>query len=265
MNIIACYNIKGGVGKTAAAVNLACLAAQEGARTLLWDLDPQGASSFYYRCKTDASTPFAAPQRKERSIASHIQPSTYDKLDLLPANASGDSFGLLAGNRSPGERKLSKLLQGVMGRYDYIFLDCPPDLSLLRENVFHSSDILLVPTIPTPLSLRTLQQIIGFKAEDPQIFPRLMTFFSMVDRRKTMHRLIIDRPPKLDAHVLGSAIPYASEVERMGVERKPLVNFARSNRAAKAYLTLWLELKAQLSPSVNRSQPHHYQRTPEWR
>lgn len=264
MNIIACYNIKGGVGKTAAAVNLACLASQEGARTLLWDLDPQGASSFYYRCKKDTPVPFASPQRKERSIASHIQPSTYDKLDLLPANASGDSFGLLAGNRSQGERKLSKLLQGVMGRYDYIFLDCPPDLSLLRENIFHSSDILLVPTIPTTLSLRTLQQIIGFKDEHPQMFPRLMTFFSMVDRRKTMHRLIVDRPPSLDAYILGSAIPYASEVERMGVERNPLTSFARSSRAAKAYLALWLELKAQLSPSANHSL-HRYQQTPERR
>ncbi len=49
MSVFATYNIKGGVGKTAAAVNLAWLSAQEGARTLVWDLDPQGAASFYFR------------------------------------------------------------------------------------------------------------------------------------------------------------------------------------------------------------------------
>ena len=51
MLIIACYNIKGGVGKTATAVNLAYLTAGFGARTLVWDLDPQGAASFYFRIK----------------------------------------------------------------------------------------------------------------------------------------------------------------------------------------------------------------------
>ena len=49
MRVLAVWSIKGGVGKTTAAVNLAALAAREGARALLWDLDPQGGASFFLR------------------------------------------------------------------------------------------------------------------------------------------------------------------------------------------------------------------------
>ncbi len=257
MNIIACYNIKGGVGKTAAAVNLAHLAARQGARTLLWDLDPQGASSFYFRIKTDTAENGISLLRKQKSIASHIEQTQYENLSLLPADRSDRNMEMLLDSSKRPERKLSNILQGVMDSYDYIFLDCPPNISLLSESVFHSSDVLLVPTIPTTLSLRTLSQIIGYKQENPKMFPRLMTFFSMVDRRKTMHKLIVDRPPALGAQILGSQIPYAAEVERMGTARRPLTDYAKSTRAAKAYQLLWRELAAELSPVASHTSLHN--------
>ena len=253
MNIIACYNIKGGVGKTASAVNLAHLASQQGARTLLWDLDPQGASSFYFRIKTKKSAAETGLLRKQRSISSSIEPTQYENLNLLPAERSDGHMTMLLGNARRTERTLSSILQGVMDNYDYIFLDCPPNIALLSENIFHSSDLLLIPTIPTPLSLRTLGQIISYKRENPKMFPRLMSFFSMVDRRKTIHKLIVDRPPALDAQILTSQIPYAAEVERMGIERRPLTAYAKSTRAAKAYTGLWQELLAELSPAIKHS------------
>lgn len=257
MNIIACYNIKGGVGKTASAVNLAHLASQQGARTLLWDLDPQGASSFYFRARAEASNADVSLLRRQKSIANHIEPTQYDNLSLLPADRSDRNMEMLLDSSKRPERKLSSILQGVMDHYDFIFLDCPPNISLLSESVFHSSDTLLIPTIPTTLSLRTLGQIISYKKENPKMFPRLMTFFSMVDRRKTMHKLIVDRPPALDTQILGSHIPYAADVERMGTKRQPLTAYAKSTPAAKAYRKLWQELLTELRP-VSRHSQHNY-------
>ena len=193
---------------------------------------------------------------KKTTLSSHIEQTDYGNLHLLPADMSNRNLDIILGGSKHPERKLSKMLQGVMGNYDYIFLDCPPTISLLSESVFHTSDVLLVPTIPTTLSLRTLRQIAGFKRENPDMFPNLVSFFSMVDRRKTMHRLIVDRPPSLDSEILETSIPYASEVERMGAERRPLHTFAKSSRAAKSYDTLWSELLKEIS-STNRSLNQH--------
>jgi len=259
MNIIACYNIKGGVGKTASAVNLAFLAAREGAKVLLWDLDPQGASSFYYRIEPKVkSSRSASMLRQKATISSFIESTKYPRLDIIPADYSIRNIDLLLNTGRHSERRLSKLLSNLIGQYDYIFLDCPPTTSLLSDNIFHSSDILLVPTIPTTLSLRTLRQIISIQAEAENA-PRLITFFTMVDRRKTMHRLVVDRPPNLKANILGTSIPYAAEIERMGNERKPLHTFANASHPAKAYEALWLELKAEIYQQQETKKAEQYE------
>jgi hypothetical protein len=72
---------------------------------------------------------------------------------------------------------------------------------------------------------------------------KLMPFFSMVDRRKNMHRLIIENPPKSKVNILKSNVPYASEVERMGLVRKPVFMFAPHARSSIAYGDLWQEVK----------------------
>jgi len=259
MNIIACYNIKGGVGKTATAVNLAFLAAQKGGKVLLWDLDPQGASSFYYRTEPKQQSGRAANMLRQKStLASFIESTSYPGIDIIPADYSIRNIDLLLSTSRHSERRLSKLLSNLMGQYDYIFLDCPPTTSLLSDNIFHSSDILLVPTIPTTLSLRTLRQIISIQA-DTENAPRLITFFTLVDRRKTMHRLVVDRPPNLNANILGTSIPYSADIERMGNERCPLHVFASSSHPAKAYEALWLELKAEIYQRQRAQETERYE------
>ena len=89
MKVLACYSFKGGVGKTATAVNLAYWAAQSGQRTLLMDLDPQGASSFYFRVRpADGSKWKKRIFTQEDALLSHIRESDYSNLDLIPAQRS---------------------------------------------------------------------------------------------------------------------------------------------------------------------------------
>jgi cellulose biosynthesis protein BcsQ len=132
-----------------------------------------------------------------------------------------------------------------MDQYDYVFLDCAPSISLVSENVFQAADALLVPTIPTTLSLRTLEQLEKFRRKELLTKLIVLPFFSMVDRRKQLHRDILAQAP----HQLGmieSFIPYASEVERMGVERAVLASFAGNSRAAQAYRQLWAEIQVRI-------------------
>jgi cellulose biosynthesis protein BcsQ len=246
MKILASYNIKGGVGKTAIAVNLAYYAAREGCRTLLWDLDPQGAASFYMRIKPKVKGGGKALLSKKREIDSVIKASDYKNLEVLPADFSYRNMDLVLDDGKKQAKHLLKLLLPLSKEYDFVFLDCPPSISLVSENIFHAADALIVPTIPTPLSLRTLEQLRGFCAKHELNHLKILPVLSLVDRRKSLHRSITEHPPALLNGMLNTLIPYATEVEQMGEHRAPIGEFARRSRAAQAFEKLWQELRTKI-------------------
>ena len=246
MKVIATYNIKGGVGKTATAVNLAWLAAQEGAPTLIWDLDPQGAASYYFRIKPRIKGGSRKMLQGKRDLEQYIRGTDYEWLDLLPADFSYRNMDIIFDNAKKPAEQLRKLLRPFRSEYYYVFLDCPPSITLTSENVFAAADALLIPTIPTTLSLRTWQQVQRFFKQHQLDTARLLPFFSMVDRRKQLHRSIVDQPVDMTCNFLPTQIPYNSEVELMGVHRAPVVDFAPSSLSARSYTSLWKDTKERL-------------------
>lgn len=249
MKIIATYNIKGGVGKTATAVNLAYEIARQGSKTLVWDLDPQGAASFFFRVKAKVKGGGKGLISRRREIDSLIKGTDFENLDLLPADFSYRNMDLLLDKGDKPTARLRKLVKPLADEYDYLILDCPPSISLVSENVFEAADALLVPTIPTILSLRTLVQLKDFcKANDLQSL-KVLPFFSMVDRRKSLHRTIVDKPPAPAGQIdfLDTSIAYASEVERMGLTRAPVGSSSSNGRLAGCYQSLWEEVKEKVS------------------
>jgi cellulose biosynthesis protein BcsQ len=241
---IAIYNIKGGVGKTATAVNLSFLASLDGANTLLWDLDPQGAASYYCKIKAEVKGGGKQLIDGKSDIQDAVKGTDYENLDLLPADFTFRHLDTFLEQTKDPVNRFNALLQTFTGEYDYVFLDCPPSISSLSESVFAAADILLVPTIPTTLSLRTYQQIIAFFKQQGIDQSKVLPFFVMVDSRKKMHRLIVQHPPTFMSSLLKSYIPYASEVERMGTHRAPLTVFAARSKAAHCYTSMWDELRA---------------------
>lgn len=246
MKIVACYNIKGGVGKTAAAVNLAWLTARDGLVTLIWDLDPQGAASFYFRTTAKIKGGGRALIEGERDLQELVRGTEYPLLDILPADFSYRHMDIRLEEAKKPTRRLRKLLKPLSETYDIIFLDCPPSISLVSEAVFEAADILLVPVIPTTLSLRTLAQLQAFRTERGLDNLQLIPFFSMVDRRKSLHREILEQLPAECPELLNTYIPYASEVEQMGVHCAPVGQYAASSRAGLAFEALWAELRPRL-------------------
>lgn len=246
MKIIAAFNIKGGVGKTSTAVNLSFLAAKEGYRTLVWDLDPQGASSYYFRVKPKVKGGSKDLIAGKRELDDLIKGTDFQNLDLLPSDFSFRKLDLILTAKKRPKHRLEKLLTPLASDYDFIFLDCPPNISLLSEAVFEASDVLLSPVIPTTLSLRTLGQLKKFISGKTAKRLQLMPFFSMVDRRKKLHIDIINALPEQYPELLTSAIPYASDIERMGLERMPLGAFIKNSRSLSAYQELWHEILDRL-------------------
>ena len=243
MRVLATYNIKGGVGKTATAVNLGFLAAKGGTRTLIWDLDPQGAASFYFRIKARVKGGGKKLVRGEMDLDSRIRATDFPGLDLLPADFSYRHLDLELDHTEKPVRQIARILKPLAKEYELLIIDCAPSISLVSESVFRAADELLVPTIPTPLSLRTLLQLLKslkkVKAKRLGVFP----FFCMVDRRKSLHRMTADMADEIPIPFLKTQIPYSSLVEQMGTHRAPLHTFARSSAPAKAYEELWREIR----------------------
>lgn len=251
MRIYATYNIKGGVGKTTTAVNLAYLAAESGLRTVLWDLDPQGAASFMFRVKPKVKGGGRALISGKRPLDDAIKGTDFDNLDLIPADFTYRNMDLLldlgdtkAGDAPGGKhtRKLGRLLAPLAAEYDAVFLDCPPSVSLVSENVLHAADVIVVPLIPTTLSVRTLEQLSAFVGDFKGRRPKILSFFSMVDRRKKLHREITEKLSAELDQVASTVIPALSVIETMSVERAPVTVFAPASAAAKAYRALWAEI-----------------------
>ena len=185
MKIYATYNIKGGVGKTSAAVNLAHLAARSGYNVLLWDLDPQGAATYLFRVRPKVKGGSRALVEGTRSLDDAIKATDFDGLDLLPADFRYRNMDLQLDDVKRPTRRIHQLLRPFEGEYDVVFLDCPPSISLLSENVLHAVDTLLVPMIPATLSVRTFDQLSGFVNDFDGRQPQMCAFFSMVDGRKS--------------------------------------------------------------------------------
>jgi len=247
MQILASYNIKGGVGKTAAAVNLAYLAAADGLRVLLWDLDPQGAATFYFRIKPKVKGGGKKLLRGDRALEQAIRESDFPGLDLLPADFSYRHMDIELDTAKKPTRRLGRLLEPLAADYDLLILDCPPSISLISEAVFRAADLLLVPVIPTTLSVRTLEQLDRFCRDHKKHAARILAFFSMVDRRKSLHRQLLEELPEHWPNLLQASVPYASDVEKMGLKRQPLLLYAGRSPAASAYRLLWHELTGYLN------------------
>ena len=241
--VLATYNSKGGVGKTSAAGNLAYLAARGGASTLLWDLDPQGASTYLFRVRPKVRGGVRKLVRRKSEVERLIKGTDYERLDLLPADFSYRHMDLALDGAKQSTDSLARVLEPLRHEYEYIFLDCPPSISLVSENVFEAADALLVPIIPATLSSRTFEQLEALVEGGPQV----LAFFSMVEVRKSLHREVMAKLRAAHVTMLGAAIPSADEVERMGVERAVVADIAPGSRGAIAYEALWWDVRRRLA------------------
>jgi len=242
MIVIALYNLKGGVGKTASCVNFSYLAAADGYKTLLWDIDPQGSSSFYYKVKPKVHPGIKKLITKEGGLEDAILSTDFEMLDVIPADNSTKSFDVMLEEMKGSKNKLKAALKPFGEEYDFVFIDCPPGFSALSENIFSAADIVLMPVIPTTLSVRTYNMVKDYFKEKDLDIKKMMCFFTMTDLRKTMHNEIMEELYK-DKRFFQNYVPYLSDVEKMGVHKAPIMEFANSSYAAKCYRELWTEIK----------------------
>lgn len=242
MITVALYNLKGGVGKTASCVNLAYLAAKDGFKTLLWDIDPQGSTTFYYKVKPKDAHGIKSLISKDANLESAILSTEYENLEIIGNDNAVKSFDIIMEEMKGQRNRLKGILKQLDKEYDFVFIDCPPGFSVLSENIFNAADVVLMPIIPTTLSIRTYNMVKDYFKEKELDSSKLMCFFTMADLRKNMHNEIMEQLYK-DKKFFQNYIPYLSDVEKMGIHRQPIEEYARSSYAAKCYHDLWTEIK----------------------
>ena len=247
MKLVAVYNLKGGVGKTAASVNLAYLASAEGIKTLIIDMDPQAASSYYLSAESDADTNDVKSMVKgSYDILDNIWNTAYANLDILPSGSDYRKIEVYLNDLKDASRWLSDFVRPVKKDYDLVIVDCPPNITLLTENIFRNADFILVPVVPTVLSVRTYEQIQTYFTTYRLNKSKLLPFFSMFEMRKKMHNETVRSFARKFKESISVIIPYSAEVEKMGIYRAPLTAKRPSEEASKAFVKLWKALKKRI-------------------
>lgn len=245
MRVIAVTGLKGGVGKTATAVNLAALAAAGGHRTLVWDLDPQGAATHCFRLKPKVKGGVARLLGGERELSSVIKGTDDPSIDVVPGDVTMRNADVMLATARKPSRVLRRLITSAQRDYDLAVLDCAPGLGAVAESVASVADCLLVPVIPSPLGLRAFEQYATFCADHLPTPDTVAPFLSLIDRRKPMHRNV-EGQVHADKRFLGASVPLSSAVERLGHEQVPTVTSAPHSLAAAGYRQLWAEIRERI-------------------
>jgi chromosome partitioning protein len=237
---IASYHHKGGVGKTTTAVALAAHAADGGSRTLLWDLDPQGAATRLLGADRGLEERVGEVIRHGGQVASLVVPTAIAGLDLVPADPSLRTLDRRLDDGHRGRARIRRALGGETS-YDVVVLDCPPSVSLTAAAVLEAADLVVVPLTAGPLAWSAFADLFAeIDAMDLETRPGLLAFLTMVDRRKGLHRDLVDgdEPPEGFSSVI---VPTDSRVERMAIDDRPL-RAVLTGRAGRAYGELWAEI-----------------------
>ena len=248
---VACANQKGGVGKTTTVVNLATYLALAGDRVLVVDLDPQGNATSGLGIERSAL---------ERSIYEALLDGVpvhdlvvrgpVDRLEVVPSALplAGAEVELAGVERR--ERRLADALSPLDGRYQYVFIDCPPSLGLLTINALTAADSVLVPIQCEYYALEGLSQLVAtVNLVREHLNPNLElkgVVMTMFDARTNLASEVVAEVRRhLGPAVLSTIVPRSVRLAEAPSHGVPIALYRPESAGAEAYRRLAVELRAR--------------------
>lgn len=246
--VIAIINQKGGVGKSTTAINLSAALGEMGKQVLLIDLDPQGNSSSglgveknrVSRCIYDALL-------NDIPLTDIIIPDVSKGLDVVPAtiNLAGAEVELVS--EMARENRLKDAIWPMRGRYDYIFIDCPPSLGLLTINALVAADKLLIPIQCEFYALEGVTKLLdSMKRVKSRLNPSLDIYgvlLTMSDNRTTLSRQVSDEVRRFFGKIVfETSIPRTVKLSEAPSFGQPITQYDPTGKGAQSYIDLAKEV-----------------------
>ncbi len=246
MKKIALYNIKGGVGKTTTSVNLACMLAKHGLTVLLWDMDPQGGSSFFFNRENHNDNTHSKLFDRYLAIYEVIHSTDTYQIDVISNDSRFNDQFMNKASRITALNFINNdliniTLSEVEDDYDVCIIDCSPGRFLLHDNIFKAADLLLIPNIPAPLSVYCndlLVQELQYKAG---LLNKILSFYNMVQINKSLHKQYLVKRDSKD-YILNSHIPFYTEIENISLKKESIFHQLKEFRTIGYYEKLWIEI-----------------------
>lgn len=246
--VIAIINQKGGVGKSTTAINLSAALGEMGKQVLLIDLDPQGNSSSglgveknrVSRCIYDALL-------NDIPLTDIIIPDVSKGLDIVPAtiNLAGAEVELVS--EMARENRLKDAIGPMRGRYDYVFIDCPPSLGLLTINALVAADKLLIPIQCEFYALEGVTKLLdSMKRVKSRLNPSLDIYgvlLTMSDNRTTLSRQVSDEVRRFFGKIVfETSIPRTVKLSEAPSFGQPITQYDPTGKGAQSYIDLAKEV-----------------------
>ena len=248
MKKIALYNIKGGVGKTTTTVNLACLLAKQGLSVLLWDLDPQGGSSYFFKQENFNDNTHDRLFDRYIPIYDVIRSTDTYQIDVISNDSKfSDQFMNKASRITAlnflNEDLINNTLNEVADDYDVCIMDCSPGRFQLHQNIFQAADLLLIPNVPAPLSVHCNNMLVKeLQQKSHTRKTTIVSFYNMVQSHKNLHKFYINNRDESQHYILNSHIPFYAEIENITLSKESIFHQLKEFKPNLYYQKLWQEV-----------------------
>ncbi len=254
--VISIINQKGGVGKTTTAVNLSALMADMGQRVLIIDLDPQGNTTSGLGMAVEEKSVYEALMGRIQ-MKNLVEKTDFKNLSIAGSDIrlSGAEIELVGADKR--EYRLKTALQPIQKDYDFVFIDCPPSLSLLTINALAASDGVIIPIQCEYYALEGVASLMStIQRVKKTVNPRLEiegVLLTMLDGRTNLGLQVVDEVKKhFKKQVYGAVIPRTVRLGEAPSHGEPIHIYDKRSTGTAAYVALAKEVLQRNGVKVSK-------------
>ena len=233
--------------------------AKQGLSVLLWDLDPQGGSSYFFNHENQNDNTYAKLFDRYLTIYDVIHSTDSYQIDVISNDSQFTDHFLSRASKITAlnfmnHELLGTTLREVEDDYDICIMDCSPGRFLLHDNIFHCADLLLIPNIPAPLSVYCNNMLMNELDGKLKTGKMILSFYNMVQAHKNLHKYYLENRKDDTIHILQSYVPFYAEIESITVSKESIFHQLKQFKTNIYYEKLWVEICNRVQwPGLNRT------------